>query len=419
MVVLALVFGLSACTSAPPPVTSCEQGPVRLILSQTAAPQTSKAPLLACTRQGDAAFTVTVRPESEPINPSPWYAFTVQAASAQRIAVTLDYGSFEHRYWPKLSREACPWRPLGLQDIALAPDRSTARLTLAVEAGQTDIAAQEVLSVEQRFAWLNAFAARHGLTPIEIGQSVEGRPIWALHAGQLRQGAPLLILLGGQHPPEVPGTLGIWAVLDAIFADGTDKDRLLSQYGVLIVPELNPDGVARGHWRHNLGLVDLNRDWGPFGQPETQAVRDEIARLASLGLTPTFLLDFHATRRSVFYTPDSTVKLHPTSLVADWLAGIDAKWEGEMPAESSSHNPAGATAKVWFAKTYAAPAVTVEFGDETDRTELAGFAKASAQALLTVLAAHQAAQKAEQAQGTLTPEPAVPAPLCHKALRPQ
>jgi hypothetical protein len=31
----------------------------------------------------------------------------------------------------------------------------------------------------------------------------------------------------------------------------------------------NPDGVDKGHWRLNDGGVDLNRDWGPFTQPET------------------------------------------------------------------------------------------------------------------------------------------------------
>ena len=48
---------------------------------------------------------------------------------------------------------------------------------------------------------------------------------------------------------------------------------------------LKPDGVADGHWRHNDGGKDLNRDWGPFTQPETQAVAGVLEKLAASNVT--------------------------------------------------------------------------------------------------------------------------------------
>ncbi len=54
------------------------------------------------------------------------------------------------------------------------------------------------------------------------------------------------------------------------------------EHNFLILPLLNPDGMALGHWRHNLGSVDLNRDWGIFGQPETTAVTREAEKYGSV-----------------------------------------------------------------------------------------------------------------------------------------
>jgi predicted deacylase len=77
----------------------------------------------------------------------------------------------------------------------------------------------------------------------------------------------------------------------------------MERFRFLIVPELNLDGIAQGHWRTNAGLKDLNRDWGPFEQPETRAVRNALFDLIEVGARPMLLLDFHATRRTVLYTP--------------------------------------------------------------------------------------------------------------------
>ena len=41
---------------------------------------------------------------------------------------------------------------------------------------------------------------------------------------------------------------------------------------VIVYPLMNPDGVDEGHWRHNTGGIDLNRDWAHYNQPETRQV---------------------------------------------------------------------------------------------------------------------------------------------------
>ncbi|HEX5990885.1 MAG TPA: M14 family zinc carboxypeptidase [Solirubrobacterales bacterium] len=118
---------------------------------------------------------------------------------------------------------------------------------------------------------------------IEIGRSVEGRPIVAFESG--RQGAPLKVLVvGAIHGDE---TAGMRIARRLIRAAPIDRVRLF------VVPTVNPDGVAAGT-RGNARSVDLNRNfpyrWRPLGggeysgraplsEPESRAAHKFIRRI--------------------------------------------------------------------------------------------------------------------------------------------
>lgn len=364
---------LAACVSPdkPPAGADCDSGPVRLHSDAQ------------CDRTGEASFLLAIRPEAQPINPSPWFFFEIETGVDARPVVTLDYGDFSHRYLPKQRLRDGRWQVLPPGALEVSEDGRRAELSLSVPAGRTAIAAQEVLTREERAAWTQAFAERAGFGFSEIGQSVNGHPILAIDAGSRDAHAPLVLILGGQHPPEVPGTLGLRSFLDTLAKSGAP---LLETHRLLIVPELNPDGVEGGFWRLNAGMVDLNRDWGPFSQPETRAVKAQLDRLTQAGARPVLMLDFHATRRNVFYTPHPEARLDPTDLSNRWIAQIDQTYAGELPEVSAGHNSDRPTAKVWFAEHYGAPGITVEYGDETDRDEIDALSVAFANALVAVLA---------------------------------
>lgn len=366
------LVALAACVSrvTPPAQLACTIGPVQLH---------SRAP---CIRTGPTTFDLAIRPEADPINPSPWYAFEIKSEVHANAEVTLDYGDFSHRYQPKQSLPDGRWQVLPPEALAISEEGGRAHLSLNVSAGRTAIAAQEVLTREERAAWTQTFAEREGFDLRQIGQSVNGHPVLAIEAGPRDGDAPLILVLGGQHPPEVPGTLGLRRFLETLAQEGAE---LFETHRLLIVPELNPDGIEGGFWRLNSGLVDLNRDWGPFSQPETRAVKAELDRLTQAGARPVLLLDFHATRRNTFYTPRHEARLDPQNLASLWIAQIDQIYDGEMPEVSAGHNIDRPTAKVWFAEQFGAPGITVEYGDETARQEIDALSVAFAQALVTVL----------------------------------
>lgn len=388
LVMLGAALTAAGCTSQPTApeaapeaaLETCEAGPVRLTQDFSTAPD------YACARQGEAEFALTVTPEDPDINPSPWYAFDLHAERTAEAEVALDYPEYRHRYHPRVELEGGHWAALPEDAVTVSEDRKHAVLSLEISPGATRIGAQEVITVEDRADWRTAFATRTGMALSVIGQSREGRPIEALRRPAAAPDAPLIIILGGQHPPEVPGVLGLRAFLDTLFGPETDAS-VLDGYQWLIIPLLNPDGVEHGHWRHNTGGLDLNRDWGPFTQPETAAAFAAIEGEIADGHAPFVLLDFHATRRDVLYTPPDAAALTPFAFSEDWISLIDAAWTGDEPAfdRGPSHNVGMPTSKTWFADTYAAPGITVEYGDNTDRDRITALSRTAAQALVQYL----------------------------------
>lgn len=155
----------------------------------------------------------------------------------------------------------------------------------------------------------------------------------------------------------------------------------------LIVPMLNPDGVARGHWRANRGAVDLNRDWGPFTQPETCAVKAWLDALPQ-AVQPALMVDFHSTRSNLFYVQsDDEMDVSQRRFLAAWLGGQEQALAGyPFTIEPRNANPGSGTAKNWFHAAYAIPAYTYEVADTADRAAIRTAARALAGRLLPALA---------------------------------
>lgn len=110
----------------------------------------------------------------------------------------------------------------------------------------------------------------------EVGRSVRGEPILAVHLGNEAPSARTGVVLAGVHPIEWIGIEACLALLERLA--GTD----LGERAVVAFPIVNPDGLLRveqtlrerkRRWiRHNARGVDLNRNfdahWNERGLPE-------------------------------------------------------------------------------------------------------------------------------------------------------
>lgn len=326
---------------------------------------------------------LTVAPEYLPINPSPWYAWRVAAPGGSgQITITQRYLYGWHRYHPWTSADGEQWARLPEERVALLNDGS-ARFTLDVPPGGLLVAAQPPLTNTATQDWAAALARDNGLREREIAESVGGRPVRAYETDvEGRRG--LLVLIGRQHPPEVTGALAYRDFVGRLFANDDLASRFRARYAIGLLPALNPDGVAGGHWRTNERGVDLNRDWGPFTQPETRGAERWLAELHAQAPLSLFM-DFHSTNQDVFYMPHASDDPAPAGFAAAWRHRLERRLGDDMPAWSGEHNPGLPTSKSWVRQHYGVLAITYEVGDNTPRDHIRRVAVAAAEETMRLL----------------------------------
>ncbi len=247
----------------------------------------------------------------------------------------------------------------------------------------------------------------------QIGQSVEGRPIWALRIGNRGGSDRKLLFMGCHHAREwiaveVPYLLADHLVKNASSSPVHDW---LSAGEIWVAPMVNPDGhehtrVADRLWRKNrrrnqdgsIG-VDPNRNYGymwgtlnigtsshtpsdatyvgprAFSEPETRAVRDLIARELFRGV-----ITYHSYSQLILYpwgyTDDPIVDIPDRTKMknlADQMAGLIHGVHGKVytPQQSSQLYPTAGDTTDWTYGVYGIPSFTIEL--RPDRFSSSGF----------------------------------------------
>lgn len=340
----------------------------------------------ACRMVADNSVDILIKPENEPINPSPWYAFRVTADSPRSIALSLHYAQSQHRYEPKLSYDGQRWSEITEEDFVVSEDGKVA--TLRVDVGEQPlwVAAQELWNNQRYEQWTRQLAlARGNIDRRRLGESLQGRSIWMLDSAPNADKAGTVVVLGRQHPPEVTGAYAMSAFVEYLLSDVPVAQDFRKQYRLLVVPNLNPDGVAHGHWRHNGGGVDLNRDWGPFTQPETQLMRDLLQSIVAEDINRlTLVLDFHSTWHDLMYTQRDDEITRPANFTADWIASIRRRLP-EYQLERDPENSGIPSARTYAYSRYGVPSITYEVGDQTDRNQINVIAREAAAAMIETL----------------------------------
>lgn len=139
---------------------------------------------------------------------------------------------------------------------------------------------------------------------IEIGRSVENRPIEAIIIGE---GDDKILFIASIHGNETAGTPLLLFLNEYI----NDNPLILDNKQITLIPIINPDGFFKST-RHNANGVDLNRDFPtqnrvePTGtseaylsQPETQAIIEVIE-----WFNPSRIISLHEPLNCIDYDGD-------------------------------------------------------------------------------------------------------------------
>ncbi|MEO7659458.1 MAG: M14 family metallopeptidase [Pyrinomonadaceae bacterium] len=353
-------------------------------------------------RTGPLSYTVTINPENAPINMSPWYAFKVWGDRSKDVSVRLVYPEYaRHRYDPQISNDGQKWRLLEknrITDEEKGPGTSGPEsrpksiiMRLKIDRKPLWISAQELQNSRTVFTWMDEIANKRDLKISEIGQSLEGRPIKMLTIGK-PDSKKMMMVISRQHPPEVTGYFAMQAFVETIAGKSDLAKKFRNEWSIYVVPLMNPDGVDHGNWRHNLGGIDLNRDWTVFNQPEDKTVSDFLKRRETeTGGKFYFGIDFHSTWNDIYYPMTRRHEGNMPGLVQDWLTKIQAALPGYTPNIQANDRPLPArVSRNYFLNTHGLEAIVFEIGDNTPREFIEKKGRVGAEQLMRLMMAHDA-----------------------------
>ena len=186
-----------------------------------------------------------------------------------------------------------------------------------------------------------------------VGVSVHGRAIEAVRLGT---GPDVVLILASIHGSEGAGTPLVESLIDHL---GRERG-LLSGRTVVVVPRVNPDGLASGA-RFNARGVDLNRNYpagnyaarashgeGPLSEPESRAI---LGLLEQFG--PSRIVSIHQPLSCIDYDG-------PGRALAEAMAGA-----GDLPVKKLGARPGSLGA--YAGETLGIPIITLELPGGAER----------------------------------------------------
>lgn len=139
-------------------------------------------------------------------------------------------------------------------------------------------------SLERHYDLIARMAVKTGVRSEQLGLTLDGRPLDCLHFEQLlltkEATRPQVWAIARQHPGESMAEWWMEGWLDRLVDPDDSTARALRQLADLhVVPNMNPDGTARGHLRCNAVGANLNREWAEpslLTSPEVHQVKQRM-----------------------------------------------------------------------------------------------------------------------------------------------
>mgnify|MGYP001479335655 CR=1 FL=1 len=125
-----------------------------------------------------------------------------------------------------------------------------------------------------------------------LGETLDGRDMSMLVIGEESAQKKKVWITARQHPGE---TMAEWCAEGIIYRLLDDEDgigrQLLENAVFYIIPNMNPDGSARGHLRTNAAGTNLNREWAEPTADKSPEVLYVLEAMKEIGVD--MYLDLH------------------------------------------------------------------------------------------------------------------------------
>jgi cytosolic carboxypeptidase protein 6 len=352
----------------------------------------------------ETTYVAEIKPENAPINNSAWYAFKLWAKKENEITVKLKYENGTHRYHPRISNDGQKWNLLDTSFIHVDTGKTIAELKLKIGSDTLWLSAQELITSNYFKNWINKLTELSFVENNVIGYSSLNKLINRLKFNSAVSSKNYVIVIGRLHPPEVTGSFALMSFVETISGESELAMKFREKFNLIVIPNVNPDGVDNGHWRHNANGVDINRDWVEFNQPEPRAVKNEIEKIINEEKGKiNFFIDFHSTTEDIFYNmsvetlktanlpgEDFLKQKEGIELINLWLNNLQTSLpEYHVNMIDTLSKPTSPTSDRWIQREYNIPAMTYEVADTTGRELIKKVSAAAAEELMKLLMVNQ------------------------------
>ena len=176
--------------------------------------------------------------------------------------------------------------------VASSYENGTLSFEIEPECGSVYFAYFAPYSYDRHLDLLSWAQSQGACQLITLGETLDGRDMSVLKIGEPSEDKKTIWITARQHPGE---TMAQWYVEGLMHKLLDDEDphaaALLSKAVFYVVPNMNPDGSARGHLRTNAKGVNLNREWQTPSMENSPEVYLVLNKMREAGLD--MHLDIH------------------------------------------------------------------------------------------------------------------------------
>jgi murein tripeptide amidase MpaA len=242
---------------------------------------------LRTSRRGDIVFSL---PDSPGSDERLWFYFRLAAESPVRPNFVIENPGAGHQHnWdvvrPVVSSDRVNWvraEEAGLSNGPTVWSRIVARVLgrnpvfefrSPVESRELWVAYAYPYTAENLDDFLGQIGTDDRVSVTTLGQSEQDRDIALVtitgRDADSSSDRSTIWVIGREHPGETPNSFVLEGLVNALL-DETLGQQLLSRFRFKIVPMINVDGVANGHYYRNSKGIDLAKDWLYFNSREMQ-----------------------------------------------------------------------------------------------------------------------------------------------------
>jgi hypothetical protein len=227
-----------------------------------------------------------------------WFRFTMTGVAGRTVTLHLDHSQNPVPFLRILDPGPGAWRRM---TSAEAPSSSTTTLTLTFASGTraVELAFFEPLGYAETVAAVTTLVSNSPYaTMASIGKSFENRDLHMVTVENPRyptSGKYTVWVHARVHAGEVTATHTMLGFLSQVLEDSETGRQLREHVVFHIVPQVNADGIYRGHTRWDSQGIDPEAEWCNIRIPEVAALKTQVDALMESPNPISVALNLHST----------------------------------------------------------------------------------------------------------------------------